>query len=93
MNFKNLKSPKEFSKSKKELIDKFQDFYDTYDKFIFSVSPSQWRTTGHHMANLREIGAELVDLDPLLMKDLESEFVRDQILTDEEKELWNNVKK
>lgn len=94
MKFNCIKTPEEFKKSKEETIDKLKDFYDTYSEFCKFTKPSEWRMTGHHLAELKKMQIDITrELGPLTMKDLESEFLRKQVLSPEEQELWNSANK
>lgn len=94
MEFKCIKTPAEFKKSKEEVLTKLMDFRDTYSEFIKTVKPSEWRRTGNHFAELKKMQLEIpIEEGPITIKDLENDFIRNQLLNDEEKELWDNAKK
>ena len=90
---KVVKTKTEFQLMKDELNQKLDDVIQSYDKFLKSISPSQWRGTGTHFRNLSDLRDDIKYFKPLTDKDLENEWVRDEVLTDEEKELYNNSKK
>lgn len=78
---------------KSVLIDKLSDFMVSYDEFVMSTSPSNWRSTGHFYSELNQLKSIISSCDPLTYKDLENEYVRNDVLTDEEKEIYNNKSK
>jgi len=90
---KAIKSKKEFKLMKDEISKKLDDFIESYDIFIKSVSPNYWRTTGNNYRDLISIKKEISRFEPLKMSHLDSEIVRDEVLTDEEKELYITTKK
>jgi hypothetical protein len=93
---KYVKTPDEFDKLKQKMLKKLIRFIDDYEEFSKYTSPSSWRLSGHHFMELKNLKKDLIDTDrikSLTMKDLENEFVRDEIFTDEEKELWDATTK
>jgi len=93
MEYANVKTIKEFQKLKGDIEKQLVDFMKNYDQFIKSVAPSHWRTTGTHYHHLRDLKGDLKYFTPVQLKDLEHEMVRDQVLTDEEKDFYNTAKK
>ena len=88
-----IKTRKEFEEMKKEFIEKIDSFIGDYDKFTKSVRPGYWSTTGEYFAHLLSMKDMIPRLQPLELKDLESKFVRDEVLTDEEIDQWEQTKK
>ena len=88
-----VKSKKEFQKMKDSISKKLDNFIKSYDVFSSSVSPINWPTSGHYYTELKKMKQNIQYLQPITNKDLEQEWVRDAIMTDEEKELYNNSKK
>ena len=88
-----IKTRTEYNKMKSVLIDKLSDFMVEYDKFVNSTSPSYWRSTGHFYSEVEQLKNVISKCDPMTYKDLENDFVRSEVLTDEEKELYKNSKK
>jgi len=68
-------------------------FIDSFDTFIRSTSPRYWRVTGTAYNDLKKLKDTIEECEPLTYKDLENAYLRDQVLTDEEKELYNNSNK
>ena len=91
--YKNVKTPEEFHQMKNDIKGKLRKFISEYDQFVKSVSPSNWRSTGHHYQALKIFCDDIDNFEPVTTKHLDQEWVRDQVLTDEEKEMWNDAKK
>lgn len=87
---KAIKSEKEFQQMKDEFAIKLDDFIRSYGEFTNSVSPQNWRVSGSYYAKLKDLKIVMQSFKPLEMKDLEYEYVRDEVLSDKEKELYNN---
>jgi hypothetical protein len=69
----------EFDGKREEFINKLDEFAREYNKFITIVSPSNWRTTGHHLTELRKMKDDIKNFKPLTNKDLENDWVRNQL--------------
>jgi len=93
MLLKYIKTKEEFQVIKDEMDQKVVDFMKSYDTFTRLTSPKNWRTSGHHFSELRKLKDEIKEFEPLKLKDLDNEHVRDSIMTDEEKEIYKNSKK
>jgi hypothetical protein len=52
---------------------------EEYEKFTKTVSPKNWRTTGHHFTELRKMKDDIVNFSELTEKEKENEWVRKQI--------------
>lgn len=86
-------TPKEFQEKKEEFKSKIDKFTSDYHEFTRYVSPSNWRTVGGHQVEIDQLKHHVDKATPLKSKDLEQDWVRDQVLNDEEKEEWNAMKK
>lgn len=51
-----------FEEKRNSFIEKFNDAMEAYDELTKSVSPRNWRTTGHHFTEMKKIKEEVVDL-------------------------------
>lgn len=89
---KCIKTEKEFNTMRSDIITKLDQFYIDYNNFVNSVSPSNYRLTGHHFIELRNMRDDIQKFTRLNIKDLENDFIRDQVLTEEEKELYDDTK-
>lgn len=90
---KALKTRQEYDLMKDKMSSEIDNFLSKFDVFIRSTSPDYWRTTGTLYTTIKNFKDELKRLKPLTDKHLEQDWIRDEVLTDEEKELWNNSKK
>ncbi len=88
-----IKTKEEFLDAKKNILADFETYLNSYNKFTRIVSPSSWRSLGNNF-NSHNIKDSIKNAKgPITMKDLESEFIRDEVLTDEEKEIYNQITK
>lgn len=83
---------KEFDKDKKEILNKLDIFMKDYDNFTKKVKPKYWRETGEDYFNLKKTYKDIKNSEPIDMNDLESDIVRDEVLSSEEIDLWNKMK-
>ena len=93
MKFKAVKTRQEYELMKDEMSSEIDNFLLKFNTFITSTSPSHWRSTGTLYTNIKNFKNDLQDLTPLTDKQLEQEWVRANVMTDEKRELWNNAKK
>ena len=91
MKIKALKSRQEFQEMKDNMSIEIDNLLKNYEEFTKSVSPDHWRTTGFHFTNLKKLKNDIQRFEPLKDKDLEEEWIRDQVLTDEEKEFYKTI--
>lgn len=89
MNF--VKTNKEYKELKDEFSKKIDSFLKDYLEFLNFTSPAYWRSSIYTKIN--NYKEEMKDFTPLTMKHLDNEKVRDEVLSDEDKELWNASKK
>lgn len=68
-----------FSDEKDKMINMINSFMEKYEKFIKTVSPKNWRTTGHHFTELRNMKDDIVNFSELTEKEKENEWVRKQV--------------
>ena len=65
-----------FSDEKDKMINMINSLMEEYEKFTKTVSPKNWRTTGHHFTELRKMKGDLVNFSELTEKEKENEWVR-----------------
>lgn len=83
---KALKTKQEYELMKSEMSMEIDNFLKKFDEFIRSTSPNYWRTTGSLYTKIKNFkDYELKNIEPLSKKDLEQEWVRDEVATEEEK--------
>jgi hypothetical protein len=68
-----------FSDEKDKVLDMINSLMEEYEKFTKTVSPKNWRTTGHHFTELRKMKDDIVNFSELTEKEKENEWVRKQI--------------
>lgn len=88
-----VKTKDEFELMKKDILSKIDKFVLDYTDFTMKVSPKNWRSTGDLFMALNKAKEYIPEYEPLQMKDLEQYWVRDEVLTDEEKALYDATKK
>ena len=86
---KNIKSLKEFEKEKEKIVNELGNFIKNYDRFLNSVSPRDWKHS--YFSKLEELKEIIRDFKPMVMKDMEDEWIRKQVLTSEEQELYDKT--
>ena len=91
MNF--IKTKSEFEEMKKDFTQKIDSFLNDFNEFTRHLSPSYWRSTGKVFSELKTLKYNMRVLEPIQMKHLEQDWVRDEVLNDEEKEEYNTIKK
>lgn len=64
-----------FSDEKDKVIDMINSFMEEYEKFTKTVSPKNWRTSGHHFTELRKMKDDIVNFSELTEKEKENEWV------------------
>lgn len=88
-----VKTTKEFQKMKNDITKKLSSFIKSYNTFSRSISPHNWRTSGHFYTEFIKLRNDIKNFKPITNKDLENDFIRDQVLTPKERELYNNMNK
>lgn len=68
-----------FSDEKDKVVNMINSFIEEYEKFTKTVSPKNWRITGHHFTELRKMKDDIVNFSELTKKEKENEWVRKQI--------------
>lgn len=68
-----------FSDEKDKVINMINSLMEEYEKFTKTVSPKNWRTTGHHFTELRKMKEDIVNFSELTEKEKENEWIRKQI--------------
>ena len=86
-----VKSKEEFEEMKKDMIQKTNNFLKDYYEFSRYVSSNFWRSSIY--SEIEKFRDQIKDYTPITMKELEHEWIRNSVLTDEEKEIWNASKK
>lgn len=87
-----IKSPDEFQKMKEDVIDKVDAFLDSYDKFTKQLSPSCWRSSGDYFS-IQALKNDIDNFKQCTQKDVDNEYFRKEVMTEEEKEKYNREKK
>lgn len=89
-----IKTLAEYDQMKADFSNEIDSFLKKFDVFLKSTSPSYWRSTGSVYTTIKNFKKDdLKTLKPLELKHLEVEWVRDEVLDDDEKEEWNDTKK
>ena len=88
-----IKTKKEFQLMKDEMIQKVDSFLKDFHDFTSSVSPNNWRTIGSYYQELKKFKEDIPFFEPISKKDLEQEWVRYEVMTEEEKEIYKTSKK
>lgn len=91
MNF--IKTQLEFDEMKKEFTRKIDSFLIDFNEFTRHVAPKYWRSGGIVYSELKKFKDHIQKFEPIQMKDLKQDWVRDEVMTDDERELWNTSKK
>lgn len=91
MNF--IKTQSEFDEMKKEFTQKIDSFLIDFNEFTRHLSSKYWRSSGNIFSKLTQYKNRMKEFTPITMKELQHDWVRDEVLTDEEKELWNTSNK
>ena len=65
-----------FSDEKEKVINMINSLMEEYEKFTKTVSPKNWRTTGHHFTELRKMKEDIVNFSELTEKEKENEWIR-----------------
>lgn len=66
----------DFESGKKYLLKNLNDLIKEYEDFTNDVSPSHWRTTGHHLTELRKMVEQIQDMKEISEKEKEIEWVQ-----------------
>jgi len=88
-----VKTQEEYEEMKKDFTNKIDKFLLDFNEFSRKTSPKYWRSFGDAHVGLRNIKDRMKEYTPLKMKHLEVDFVRDDVLNDKEKEIYNQTKK
>ena len=73
---------------KSDMIQKVDDLMKNFSDFSRSISPNNWRTIGSYYQELKKFKEDIPFFEPITKKDLEQEWVRYEVMTDEEKEIY-----
>ena len=90
---KAIKTLREYNKMKKEFSNEIDSFLKKFSTFTKFTSPEHWRETSYTYNSLKKFKDKLKEYKPIQLKHLNAEWVRDEVLDDEDKEIWNNTKK
>jgi hypothetical protein len=93
MNF--VLTPKEYEEKKKEVVNKFNDFFKSYDEFTCKTAPKNWRTSGNYYMSFNKFIEDIKNFEPLT-QDQFQKLSRDQVevlLKPEEFEIWDAANK
>jgi len=88
-----IKTKKQFELMKSEMIKKIDDFMKNFNDFSRSISPDDWRSVGKYHSELKKFKEDIPYYNPITKKDLEQEWVRYEVMTEEEKEIYKTSKK
>lgn len=88
-----IKTKKQFELMKSEMIQKVDDLMKNFHEFTNSISPNNWRTIGSYYQELKNFKEDIPFFEPITKKDLKKDWVRYEIMTDEEKEIYKTSKK
>jgi len=88
-----VKTKAEYELMKKDILTKIDKFLLDYGDFTRKTAPKHWRGTSNVYQALNKAKKDIPEYDPLEMKHLEHDWVRDDVLTDEEKELYDATTK
>lgn len=86
-----IKTPDEYNELRNDFSTKIDSFLDDYGKFLDSTSPDYWR--GGIYQKIKKLKGDIYGYEPLTLKHLDADWVRDEVLSDEQKEIWDNTKK
>lgn len=71
-------SEDDFSISKRSVLMLLDQLIEEYSDFTNDVSPKNWRTTGHHITELKNMKSEIEEkLSPITVEEKEIEWVKD----------------
>jgi uncharacterized protein with PIN domain len=78
-------SEDDFLISKKSVLILIDQLIEEYSDFTNDVSPKHWRTTGHHITELKKMRDEIKDrLTPITIEEKEIDWVKDARKKDDE---------
>lgn len=68
----------DFEIGKKEVLILIDKLYEAYSDFINDVSPKNWRTTVHHLTELRKMKEDIGRFSEITKEESEIDWVKDQ---------------
>jgi hypothetical protein len=86
-----IKTRAEYDKMKIDILKKIDNFIYDYNEFTRKTNSKYWRVCGELSAELNNIKGEIPRFKPLNSKELSQSWIRDEILTDEEKIEYENI--
>ena len=81
----------EYNNLRKKILKELDSFLKNYDEFLRSTSTDSWRSSGY--VELEKIRDKIKDMEHLDPDKLNTRWIRDQVLTPEQQEEWENSKK
>lgn len=76
LNYTYDVSKDDFEIGKKDILNSIRELLDKYSDFTNDVSPSNWRTTGHHIAELNKMIEEIQRFSPISIQEKEIDWVK-----------------
>jgi len=87
-----MKTNSEFQEMKQDVVNKLNSFIDSYDKFSNHINPKHWRSSGNYY-EIKNLKDDIDDYTQCTADNLESDFFRKEVMTDEEREEYETEKK
>ena len=66
----------DFESAKKYLLKNLKDLIKEYEEFTNDVSPSHWRTTGHHLTELKRMEEQIQEMKEISEKEKDLDWVQ-----------------
>ena len=66
----------DFESDKKYLLKNLKDLIKEYEEFTNDVSPSHWRTTGHHLTELKRMEEQIQEMKEISEKEKDLDWVQ-----------------
>lgn len=68
----------DFDTLKKGVLNKIDSLIKEYEEFTNEVSPGNWRSTGHHLTELRKMKEDILRFKEISEDEKEIDWVKDQ---------------
>ena len=69
-------SKDDFEIAQKSILQSIENLIEEYNDFTMDVSPMDWRSTGHHLYELKKMKREIEDFGPISVEDKQTDIVR-----------------
>jgi hypothetical protein len=66
----------DFHICRKEVLKKLDELYKIYEDLTNDVSPKYWRSTGHHLTELRKMKEDIEKFEAISDKEMDNDWVR-----------------